>query len=500
MRAEAYNSVRREIEEANKEAPAFSRIFKEMILVTSKEKPMLRAGKGTVIKKATMKLYESEVDALYASVEASARAGIDVPLPPTWSQIDVEKWLMVHATAVNAGKPIKVDADVFEQGFDSLSSTFLRNRIIGSLAASSHETIQAAASQISQDIVFTNPTLRLLAKRLIQLLAGEEGSFSPAPDPQVEIEDMIAKYSIGLGKLGDGAPGRFHDRHVVLLTGSTGGLGSYLLASLLSREDVALVYAFNRPSKTDTIQHRQRAAFEDRGLDTALLDSDKLIHILTSSKLPATSFRIGQVTGGAPRGAWSTTDWVPIIVKSSVSLARFPRREVISWLPPHGVSDAILDVAFAHEEPPLAVNLVHPRPSAWKSIMQPISEALYQKHLTPSRLPLIPFTEWVERLEEQAANTTEENAQRVPAVKLLGFMRAMAQGDAVIRRESSSSEYVSEDVEVAGSPRFATDVARRASETMRHLEPLSAVDAERWVEYWASVGMFNVQAERPNGV
>lgn len=55
---------RREVEEANKGAPAFSRIFKEMILVTSKDKPMLRAGKGTVIKKATTKLYEQEIDAL----------------------------------------------------------------------------------------------------------------------------------------------------------------------------------------------------------------------------------------------------------------------------------------------------------------------------------------------------------------------------------------------------------------------------------------------------
>lgn len=62
-----YDSIafaRRDVEEANKDAPAFSRIFKEMLLVTSKDKPMLRAGKGTVIKKATMNLYESEIDAL----------------------------------------------------------------------------------------------------------------------------------------------------------------------------------------------------------------------------------------------------------------------------------------------------------------------------------------------------------------------------------------------------------------------------------------------------
>ena len=42
------------------------------------------------------------------------------------------------------------------------------------------------------------------------------------------------------------------------------------------------------------------------------------------SGLPAASFRIGQISGGAPRGAWSTTDWIPIIVKSSVTLGALP--------------------------------------------------------------------------------------------------------------------------------------------------------------------------------
>jgi hypothetical protein len=46
------------------EAPALSRIVEEIILVTCSEKPMLRAGKGTVTKKATVKLYEEEINAL----------------------------------------------------------------------------------------------------------------------------------------------------------------------------------------------------------------------------------------------------------------------------------------------------------------------------------------------------------------------------------------------------------------------------------------------------
>lgn len=238
----------------------------------------------------------------YASVEASAKAGIDVPLPSAWSQPEVEKWLAVHATAVNEGKPVEVDEDLFAQGFDrsayppmpvvgpwlihmsSLSSTFLKNRMIGSLAASSDEEIRAAASRVNQNIVFSNPTLRRLAGHLVQLVAGKDASPLPAPDPKAEIEAMIAKYAIGLGHdVGGDTPVAtsegLHQRHVVLLTGSTGGLGSYLLASLLRREDIAIVYAFNRPSKTGGAKERQRAAFEDRGFDTALLDSDKLVFV-----------------------------------------------------------------------------------------------------------------------------------------------------------------------------------------------------------------------------
>ena len=136
-------------------------------------------------------------------------------------------------------------------------------------------------SRISQNVIFSNPTLRLLAGHLIQLVTGKDASPSPTADPKAEIEAMIAKYSVGLND-DVGGPARsrmIHHGDVVLLTGSTGGLGSYLLASLLSREDIAVIYAFNRPSKTGTIKQRQRAAFEDRGLDTVLLDSEKLIYV-----------------------------------------------------------------------------------------------------------------------------------------------------------------------------------------------------------------------------
>jgi hypothetical protein len=38
-----------------------------------------------------------------------------------------------------------------------------------------------------------------------------------------------------------------------------------------------------------------------------------------------------------------------------------------AWLSPYAISGAILDVAFAEEQPPITVNLVHPRPIPWRT-------------------------------------------------------------------------------------------------------------------------------------
>ena len=48
----------------NAYAPAHSRIFKEMIIVASEDKPLPRVAKGTVAKKASLKLYKAEIDTL----------------------------------------------------------------------------------------------------------------------------------------------------------------------------------------------------------------------------------------------------------------------------------------------------------------------------------------------------------------------------------------------------------------------------------------------------
>ena len=85
----------------------------------------------------------------------------------------------------------------------------------------------------------------------------------------------------------------------------------------------------------------------------------------------------------------------------------------VAWLPTDAVSGAILDIALGGDEPPLMVNVVHPRPVEWEALMRPISEALFAKNITAEPLPLVPSAEWYHRLEKYAVNVNEGKIKRV---------------------------------------------------------------------------------------
>lgn len=77
------------------------------------------------------------------------------------------------------------------------------------------------------------------------------------------------------------------------------------------------------------------------------------------------------------------------------------------------VAGAILDVAFATEMPSIALNIVHPKPVAWSSILQHVSEALHAANVTEKVLPLVPFADWFAKLEQRASRANEKEMRRV---------------------------------------------------------------------------------------
>jgi hypothetical protein len=54
----------------------------------------------------------------YETVEASTEAANNVEPPKSWSEGDLESWLVSHTADIHSGKKVDVEVDLFEQGFD----------------------------------------------------------------------------------------------------------------------------------------------------------------------------------------------------------------------------------------------------------------------------------------------------------------------------------------------------------------------------------------------
>ncbi|KIK57240.1 hypothetical protein GYMLUDRAFT_229544 [Collybiopsis luxurians FD-317 M1] len=585
------------VEEADKIAPAFSRIYKEMIIFTTSEKPLPRVGKGTVARKAALALYASEIDKLYETVASTVGVG-DVEPPKSWEQEDLQPWLSEHITDLLSGKSLHPTDDLFEHGFDSLSATILRLRIVGALRKSQNPSVTAVAKDISQALVYSHPTIELLTRSIAGLISNPNAESLQKSHEQA-MEDMIEKYSKGLNIpiSQTTAVDEPRTQEYVLLTGSTGNLGAQMLESLLAKEEVKKVYTLNRPSSKASMTDRHRVRFEDKGLNVSLLSSPKLVYlegetshedlglsqeqlselrgnvtmiihnawrldfnlslasfeshvkgsrtlidfgrstrrgsglrflftssigsaqswdarargaypeevvmdakyavgggygeskyvterILAKSGLQATSFRIGQVTGGEPNGAWATTDWVPIIVKSSLTLGMLPDAiGIVSWIPMDAVSDALLDIGFGTEQPPMAVNVVHPRPVSWTSLVQKLRKILMrEKQLAADALRVVPYKQWAAKVEDFAKSPSEEDLKNVPAIKLIDFYRAQVTVDEALRKDGL------ERSESVGLTPLSTKNVERLSERVRNLGPLDEPVIEQWVKYWIAAG------------
>ncbi|KAJ3994751.1 putative aminoadipate reductase [Lentinula boryana] len=597
------------IEEANKQVPAFSKVYKEMILVASPNKPLPRAGKGTVMRKAAHNEYENEISQIYDTVADNSL----VEPPSSWQASALKQWLTSQVENL-CEKSLNEKDDIFDHGFDSLCATILRLRMITVLRGSGDPSLRAASRVVSENAVYNHPTIASLTQYLVGLSAQDSGSHQERSHEEA-IQDMIALYSKGLDhpitsnlRLNGGlnsinAP----TPAVVLLTGSTGNLGAQILAYLVSSDSVASVYTINRPSNRVSLHQRHQERFQDKTLDDKLLSSKKLVHleadtsqpklglpddvyeklreslthiihnawrldfnlslssfephvrgmrnlidlarssqnalslrfvftssvgsaqswdssslgpypeevivdpkfavgggygeskyiserILAKSGLHASSFRIGQIAGGRPNGAWAMSDWLPMMIKSSLAMGVLPdAKGNISWAPLDAVAEGILDVTFTKEDIPIAINLVHPHPVSWTSIMQVIREYLISaKQLPLDALPLVPFRDWMQVLSDKAAviETAANNVaagkekitlKELPAAKIIDFMRAMA--------KSSELERTWEDSEALGVSTFTTENIQRLSKRMATLEPIGRCEAELWVNYWMQCGL-----------
>jgi nucleoside-diphosphate-sugar epimerase len=238
---------------ANQGIAAHGRVMKNKICFAMKTKPFKTTPKGSVQRRAVLRDYEKEIDAMYAE---DLEDDLNQCLPAMLDHEGVTKYIRQIITRVLEKPKIADNQDIYSAGFDSLMTIHL-SRVLQKGIQLRRPDVKAGA--ISAQTVYGNPTVDRLSRAVIAILDGK----SQAGIPRVEkIQSLVEKYTSDLPAREVYPQNGLNLPSTVILTGSTGSLGTYLLHSLLSSGSITKVYCLNRSDA----ESRQKKSFEEKGL------------------------------------------------------------------------------------------------------------------------------------------------------------------------------------------------------------------------------------------
>ena len=263
------------IAEANKKAPAHAQLGEDHIIFVSLEKPMLLTAKGTVRRGATTRTYEAEINQLYSDIENASSKAVYIEVEDQASTI---KSLQEIFTSISEAAELSPEEDIFSAGVDSLQTITLVRQLRSSFTA---YDVGILPDRVTPRLIYANPTIKKIAGALQNLRSSKEQTYEMMEQERIKaMEDMLAKYLHNLPPKSDRKAEAEHELTVVL-TGSTGSLGSYLLDSLFATPRVIKVFCLNRGAHTEK---KQKEASASRGLTTNW--GDKVQFIQTSIGRP----------------------------------------------------------------------------------------------------------------------------------------------------------------------------------------------------------------------
>lgn len=156
----------------------------------------------------------------------------------------------------------------------SLQATYIRNAIIHALRQDKPEL----TGHISQGFIYASPSVSCLTARLLAIVGRSSDAEIDSAEPKLkELEELISEFTVDFPKHRASIAELPYPGEVVLLTGSTGGLGNQLLSHLSSMHNVSHIYAINRrASDGKPLRERQMETLAERGLDVGIVDSPRV--------------------------------------------------------------------------------------------------------------------------------------------------------------------------------------------------------------------------------
>lgn len=288
------------IERVNKDTVAHGQIAKNMVRLCDSAKPVPYSSKGSLQRGRFLKLYAREMDTLY-DTEGNHEA-IVLDFTSKESMFDSIKSIFKSLSITTDLDP---ETDIFVAGIDSLGAINLAKKLTDGLQ---HAGIPTEKSKITAQTIYRNPTLARLTEFI--LLRGskkfsESVSISKAGDTEAAAT-ILKKYSIETAlKTASEKPSPQKEGQLVILTGSTGSLGSYLLDFLERSPLISYVFCLNRAA--DGGLEQQLLSNSQRNLTTMFRKTKFLQADLTKPYLGLDSATYRELLDSADRiihNAW----------------------------------------------------------------------------------------------------------------------------------------------------------------------------------------------------
>ena len=239
------------VQEANKVCPAHGRIMKDKVGISTKNKPFKTTSKGTTQRRHVNADYRDEIEIIYANTEVSDYGVLDAG-----DLSRVEEFVQKVVSRITDRSDLSPKTDFYAAGLDSLQTMQLAKAFQGAIGSSypemNYHTLNAQK-------IYANPTIDQLSRVVYGIVHGEQGYEVSRRD---KLDGLVEKYTHDLPERRGSLPDAL-EKHTVILTGSTGSLGSYLLGSLLNDASVVKIYCLNRSDA----EARQIRSLQEKGLN-----------------------------------------------------------------------------------------------------------------------------------------------------------------------------------------------------------------------------------------
>ncbi|WQF86924.1 Putative AMP-dependent synthetase/ligase domain, phosphopantetheine binding ACP domain, AMP-binding [Colletotrichum destructivum] len=219
----------------------------DAIIVVPGGKVVPRTDKGSIARKETYALFDMEIKAVYERLVQAATESVG-PLDLDNLEENIKALVHEHLRLQTPVSAWAVDDSLFDLGVDSLQALQLRRVLIA--AASKTEGLKDVdvAKMIPSQFIYRNPSVREMAAAILQRSSGG-GETDSSGDAVKEVNELVDQYSLGGASTEDEKQPSSADNAVVLLTGSSGSLGSHCVADLARRPQVRRIICLIRKEK-----------------------------------------------------------------------------------------------------------------------------------------------------------------------------------------------------------------------------------------------------------